>query len=278
MAPSRKVYDRTSTSMIDGLANGFRGRLREVLSPATLNQALGFMRTAMPSLSFGVSRVLGAVTRDTLTEGVRSTGTMMSRVLQSSTPLTDVTVMGRLVLARQAQLSQLRARSAETTVGNIGVAMSHALQHLPMQKASIGDLVNTAGESLDREWWRVERVVRTETSFAYNQAQADAMVVLSEDPVFRGKVYSRWCERITDLTGAPMDKKVGKDSIALHGQLARAGASFVMPQGADVNSKMIGMRWEHPPNRPNDRAVLCPWQADWGIPGWIIRAGRRVSL
>ena len=44
-----------------------------------------------------------------------------------------------------------------------------------------------------------------------------------------------------------------------------------------VNAQsLVGLAWPFPPNRPNDRSVLSPWMADWGVPGWRYDSGNRV--
>ncbi len=87
----------------------------------------------------------------------------------------------------------------------------------------------------------------------------------------------RWTELINDLTGQPLDNRVAKDSIAMHGQVAYPGHYFTMPAG-DVPHLMVGKQWLYPPNRPNDRAVLTPWMRGWGVPAWEYHGGVRLPL
>jgi hypothetical protein len=96
----------------------------------------------------------------------------------------------------------------------------------------------------------------------------------------------RWEEHCLP-TGEPLDDRVAVDSLALHGQLADAAGFFTMPATAPVADKkgqtmvpaaLVGLQWEFPPNRPNDRAVLSPWMSGWGVPAWEWVGGRRSWL
>lgn len=141
----------------------------------------------------------------------------------------------------------------------------------------------TAGQAIDRiqsvadmEWYQAERIVRTEQAWAYNATHADGILELSEDIP---DLMQRWTEFVSDSTMSPLDDRVGKDSIAMHGQLAPPGGRFTMPPGEPgVSSTLWGQSWLFPPNRPNDRAVLQPWRKHWGVPGWVYRGGEKIWM
>lgn len=121
----------------------------------------------------------------------------------------------------------------------------------------------------------VERIVLTETARAFNETQ-DTLV--RELALTTPSIMKRWTEKVSDTTWAPLDKKVAADSMAMHGQLARVDASFIMPKDDKVPAKIWGMQWSAPPNRPHDRAVLTMWDKQWGIPGWILDGDRKKWL
>lgn len=130
--------------------------------------------------------------------------------------------------------------------------------------------------AIDGEWWRAERIVRTETAWAFNATQMDATAEASKTFV---DMMMRWSELVADITLVKLDNRVGDDSVAMHGQLARPGAYFVMPlsnPGLKVSQSMVGQSWTQPPNRPNDRATLTPWRPGWGW-GWEYTNGRKVT-
>jgi hypothetical protein len=122
-------------------------------------------------------------------------------------------------------------------------------------------------------------------AYAFNSTHADG---IEESAKEIPELMQRWEENCND-SGAPLDDRVGVDSIAMHGQVAPAGGVFTMPATAPfatigdypttaVHKSLVGLSWQFPPNRPNDRACLMPWMADWGVPGWRYAGGRRVPL
>jgi hypothetical protein len=126
------------------------------------------------------------------------------------------------------------------------------------------------------EWWRAERIARTECSYAQNAASADAI----EDAATRlPGLMLRWNEHVDDATMRPLDNRVAPDSLAMHGIVAIAGGFFEMPISEQVDARRWGMKWNFPPNRPNDRAAASPWHPEWGdVPGFSVVAGHRVPF
>jgi len=153
----------------------------------------------------------------------------------------------------------------------------------------------TAFEAMDRvaatadtEFWRAERIVRTEQAWAFNATIRDGIAATAE--AVGGDLYMRWTEMVDDDSLEPLDDRVSADSIALHGQVARPGEQFTMPSSARgleirnrfgrsrVDPDMIGQGWDHPPNRPNDRSSVLPWRPGWDAPGWRCVGGVKVPV
>jgi len=126
----------------------------------------------------------------------------------------------------------------------------------------------------DAKWYQAERIVRTEQAWAYNATHADGVKSISTDIP---DMMMRWTEHVTDF-GQPLDNRVGQDSIVLHGQVAPAGGMFTMPPDPRVSASMWGESWAHPPNRPNDRAVLTAWRPSWGGLAWMFQGKSRQVL
>lgn len=168
--------------------------------------------------------------------------------------------MGPLVVSQQQTTERLRALLESQAKARLGVLAAAETE----PREGVTDVARGAQE----QWWRVERVVRTETSLAFNTAQHDGIVLLEQ--AHRG-VMKRWTERVDDTTRAPLDNKVGADSIAMHGQVTTPTGVFTMPKANNVDGRRWGMTFDFPPNRPNDRAILTPWVASWGVPGWVYR-------
>ena len=136
-------------------------------------------------------------------------------------------------------------------------------------------------DAVDGEWYRAERIVRTESAFAFNEGHREGIEEAATEVEGLGEFWSEYC----DEDGEPLDERVAVDSIAMTSQVAYPGGVFVMPARAPhpdasgntkVPPSLAGEEYTCPPNRPNDRSVLLPWAPDWGVPGWRWTGGRRV--
>ena len=150
-----------------------------------------------------------------------------------------------------------------------------------VQNETTTQAVQRVMDTADLNFWRAERIVRTETAFAAGAANYDGMIEAGKE---LDDLWMQWSEYVTD-DGVPRDDRVGEDSIAMNGQVAKVGEWFTfpstMPDGESVPKsceKMIGQTWDFPPNRPNDRSVLLPFRKSWGEPGWQWKSGRRVQV
>lgn len=92
-----------------------------------------------------------------------------------------------------------------------------------------------------RGW--AERIVRTEGMSAMNAGALEEIV----------EQRTRFPDLGKKLVET-FDKRTARDSYVAHGQVRAPGDYFT--DGA-------GRRYLHPPGRPNDRAVVIPWRAEW---------------
>jgi hypothetical protein len=244
LTPVMEEYDRQVGEAVVGLGRTFRGQTRELVSGGTLTQAMEWLRNWYDRF---VAPFEGGMALRVATQHLQMLGELREQSLRG---------VGTGVVERIMQ--QFEKTIVDPTI-------------------RVSDLISQTGEILDDSGWKVDRMVRTETSYAYNLAQHEAISRVGSIPGF-GQVWGRWTERVDDVTGAPYDNRVANDSLALHGQLAKPGALFVMPASPLVKADMIGKGWHHPPNRPNDRAVLTPWMRDWGVQGWMIQNGTRIAF
>jgi len=105
---------------------------------------------------------------------------------------------------------------------------------------------------LEQERWRAERIVRTETAFAHGRSKYDAMKRTSEE-LGEKKLYKRLIETL--------DNRTGDDSFVLHGQTVPIDEPFRWKHKRA--GSWVVTEYQHPPNRPNDRAVVIPWDPSW---------------
>lgn len=276
---TKDFYEIERKGVVNDLVKMFWGRTKETSSKTMFARMNQLLELRFVQAGQGLGRVFAGLTKENLSEGVRSTARFLSHVRRSPSPLDDVITVGKLVELRRAKIEELRARGAATTMHAVHRQILVDLRKMQrVGTPTIGELISKTDKQLDGAWWKIERIVKTETSATYNLAQQDGLLEIAKNPEFRGKLYKRWTELIDDLTGAPYDNRVADDSKALHGQIALPGGVFSMPPGAKVPSEFQGKSWSHPPNRPHDRAVLTPWMVDWGIPGWMLRNGKRIQL
>lgn len=276
--PVRRVYDHVAVGVHRGLTKMFAGKAREEATILEQNKVAAFMQKNRPHVARSLWNIFSAIARDTSVEGVRSAASVLGRILRSSTPLDDIALIDQIVTKRHTELNNLRQRSADSVSKSITDSARKKIMAVPEKGTRVSDLISDVDALMDRKWALVETVVRTDTSYAYNQAQVDGLAAIGAEDEFRG-VRGRWTELIDDLTGVPFDDRVAADSKAMHGQVALPNGVFTMPaNAANVQHALLGKSWKHPPNRPNDRAVLTPWMPSWGIPGWSLRGGRRIPL
>jgi len=93
-----------------------------------------------------------------------------------------------------------------------------------------------------------ERIVRTEVMGAQNRANWESIRTANE-------TLGDMCKIIS----CTFDARTGADSIAIHGQIRRPEEAF---------ESWFGM-FQHPPDRPNDRAVVVPHRISWPIPDYL---------
>ncbi len=241
------------------------------LTPVVLVHAARQLRGGLIHTARTMGEALSKSTQATLNEGYRATADAVRYVQQMATPLDNLATHTRVLMLRQHEIERLRRDSANGLAGDVHAVLLDRMQRVTMRGATVTELVDQVGELADAQAWRVDRLVITETSYAYNLAQSDAIEALSHEHEYRG-VMQRWTEHVTD-GGKPMDARVGADSIQMHGQVARPGGAFSAPAEWRIPGS-----WTHPPNRPRDRAVLTPWLRSWGVPAWMWQAGRRIDL
>jgi hypothetical protein len=162
-----------------------------------------------------------------------------------------------------------------------------------MTGESVAHVIDRVAEAQDTEWWRAERIVRTELAGAYNTTSADAF---KEAAAELPDLEMRWCEYVDDETLAAKDNRVAIDSIIMHGQIVKPGHQFRFPpesawpdevdwgdkdiekQVKRIPKHVLNGSWGAPPNRPNCRATVSPVRPHWGVWGWRLDNGQRVPV
>jgi hypothetical protein len=255
-------------------------------------------RAMLLDLEPRMTRVLGEASREAQVESIRSMVKTLALAelefegVTTPIPLTQAARMAGIIDKDRASLLRQHDVSVRTYgADSIAAAERHLALSFATQR-SYSETVAGLFDMVDQSRYRAERIVRSETSFAWNAAHATALDDASE--IIPG-LFRRWVEYVSDTTGAPLDGRVANDSLVLHGQVAftpSEGATmearstllvggiggFTMPNDGRVNAKLWGRRYAHPPNRPNDRSRIVGWKVDWPIPAYMVVNGQRMDV
>jgi hypothetical protein len=285
----RKLYDQIGGELDRKIAALVRNRKGQTFTAYEARQLRAQVTQAQYTLAREMSGNLNNVDIEAQREAVKGVARDLTRLERKFSgselvlPIQEVARFRGIVDKRKTSLLTMHKES----IGNYGVRTVKKMEQQLAMSLSTGE---TTGDAVDRlmttfhgEYWQAERIYRTETAWVFNMTQTDALDDASgEIP----DLCKRWNEHVNDVTGEPMDDRVAVDSLAIHGQVARPAGLFTMPAIAphpdakghvDVPDALIGHRWEAPPCRPNDRAVITPWRPHWDVPGWFYRGGRRIT-
>lgn len=264
-----RAYEREQRAIIREIAEAYRGRGGEALDARTRRAIAARLRRAQVETARRLADQLTTTHSFAHAQSLRGLARLVGRLegqaLDEAPRLQ--TLLNRPQVGRGVQ--RLAARQAAAAV----TAQEAALVRALAEGHTVAAALRGAEQAALAEGWRMARAARTEAAYAYNAAISEGVEILEEEvPGLR----ARWTEHVDDSTWAPLDDKVAADSIALHGQVRGEHGSFIMPN--DGPADLVGKTYDHPPNRPNDRAVLTPWHRSWGIPAYEVRDGRKVWL
>jgi hypothetical protein len=182
----------------------------------------------------------------------------MSRRISGTTPVLDLERGSQLRgLVRDVDSSLLRRHSIQigTWTQNAVLGMEQNLSVGFMSGkpvySMIEDLMAENG-LMASERYKAERIVRTEGSFSHGTARFNA-IRRARDELGDEKMQKRLVETFDDRTG--------DDSFLLHGQTVPVDQPFTY-KFKSQGSWMVKL-YQHPPNRPNDRAVVIAWDPTW---------------
>lgn len=277
IAPVRALYDEMLRDLEIKLGASASGsftaqQLRGYIAQIKLG-LVRLIRSSGEAVEDGADRVGIHAARTMLLDSAalehHFTGAILSIPLLQSARLKGLVADKTSSLLRVHERSM--ARYGTSLVRRFESALGTSLGQGESQTQAIDRISDLGGMA----WYGAERIVRTEMSFAASASAREAADEQAEE--LDGDMWSRWTEHVNDA-GAPLDERVGVDSMAMHGQVASPGGMFTQPpmspSGRLVSESLIGEQWACPPNRPNDRAVLVPWRASWGIPAWRWDGGR----
>lgn len=280
IGPVKKLYE----DMLEEIASKLKVTQSATFGHQQLQGMMAQVRLGLASVQRGIG---DAVASSAAEVGVHAARTILTDAARLESHFTGAVIplplleAGRLRGLVDGRISSLM-RVHVSSMARYGTQLTGRIESELASSLSMGENHSTAIDRVmkvgDLEWHKAERIVRTEMSFSANASARDASEEMADE--LDGDMWMRWSEHVTDA-GQPLDDRVGVDSEAMNGQVAPPGGMFTQPpmspQGEAVQDSLVGQQWECPPNRPNDRAVLVPWRASWGIPGWQWE-GRRVPV
>jgi hypothetical protein len=110
--------------------------------------------------------------------------------------------------------------------------------------------IASKGGVFDREWYRAERIVRTEGSYSYHAVNQRCMEEVSHE-------VPGMMKRLV----ATKDAREGEDSKQLDGQTVPVNQPFVWMKKTKHGVERV--EYQFPPNRPQDRETTVPWRQDY---------------
>jgi hypothetical protein len=150
--------------------------------------------------------------------------------------------------------SAVSASWAASTIAAIERVMANAVMTGKPLHQTVQEVAGRTGV-LANEKWKAERIVRTESQYSHGAVKQQTMEQIKQDT---GEVLmKRLIEHIDDRTG--------DDSFIIHGQTVPVNQPFTWKR--KVRGSWVTESFMHPPNRPNDRSVVIPWDPKWVASG-----------
>lgn len=254
-------------TIYEGARRDLAERLRAAGGPTSekataiqLRAMIAQIDSAMEALGRRVAGHLGSMSTDIATMGARQTIDEYLKLEQhyrGTTPVLDIERAGvfrgmvdgveKSLLRRHSIVAQTWSASQ---VGDMERSLSVGVLSGKPLEDMIDQIVGEQG-LLERERYRAERIVRTEGMYTHGVAKHEAMRRTNESGI-----PIRWKRLIETF-----DDRTGDDSFVLHGQTVPVDQPFVWQKKRKGGWERV--EYMHPPNRPNDRAVVIPWDIEW---------------
>jgi len=258
-----------------GIAAALGLRSGDVIPPGSLRKIRPYVERSQKNLAGITHTELNAVLTETRAESISAMRAVVAVYERAeSTPLDDPRVQARMASVQTMPGGTPREFLVRATQ-RIASDIQDVIRRGIVREHTVGETLGNVDAMLEGSWWRIDRIARTESSYAYSSVADEGVKALAKESPDIGK---RWVEHVSDTTGAPLDNRVALDSIVMHGQVTTANGVFTMPNDDRVDARMWGMSWDFPPNRPNDRSVLEVFSPRWGVPGWEYVVGKRVPI
>lgn len=282
VAVLKRLYDQGQAELVAALFQLVRAERKvEPLSIFQLRQLMLKVREHQARLATTLAAQIAPISREAQAEGIRQIDRTITKLEREFTgalitlPVLEVATFNELIDKRDPALQTAHRRSLAHAATLLTKKIEEALTVAVAAKEAPSEAMSRVQDVLEDAWWLHARPIRTGLAAAFNFGHTEAVDMASDGVT---DLYKRWTELVDDVTGAPLDNRVGKDSIVLHGQVAKPKNVFTMPPDPRCHPSWWGQTWTQSPNRPNDRSVTMPWRPQWGIPGWEWNGSSRVPI
>jgi len=139
--------------------------------------------------------------------------------------------------------------SVDTYSASLRSKLSEGISDMVIARESSETFIDKLSNFFVGEEWRLRRIVRTELHGIYGRAKIDSMGVVRDEymPELKKTLYH------------PMDSRTGADSVYA------ASKNLIVDIDQPFKYKWKGKDREFmaPPDRPNDRSILIPYDPSW---------------
>lgn len=244
-------------------------RLRRAAGGPRSERATAVQLRAMIAQADGVLEVLGGRVERHLADVGKTAAQLgarhavdeykaLERHFTGTTPVLDLERSAAMRgLVSDAESSLLRRYHLVSRTWSLGAisAMEQRLSVGVLAGKPVEEMIDdvmSAGGVLDGERYKAERIVRTEAAFAHGRVKFEAM---------RATARELGDDRLQKRLISTFDDRTGDDSFLLHGQTVPIDEPFRWKHRVGGSWKVT--EYMHPPNRPNDREVVIPWDPSW---------------
>jgi hypothetical protein len=261
----REIYRRSAEELQEKLARLARIGRGQVFGAHHIRLVQAQVSQGVHELERGIKEVLvdrGAVGLKLAPEHVVEAANALHDVFGSPTPIVQAEQAGvfqNLYRGVPPSLLDRFEKSSRLYGQPVVQGIRDALSLAIVQKESLDQAVDrVAGTSgiFRGQRWRAERIVRTELSWGYGVAKQRGMEVLRDQHV----------PGLQKRLVATHDNRTGLDSLELDGQTVDVDKPFVWHVKNAKGRVKRTVLYMQPPNRPNDREVVIPWNPGWPDP------------
>jgi len=155
--------------------------------------------------------------------------------------------------SKHPEFGEVRLREFRKSLNRYGAAAVKATEDALARNVLLGqpwwdardDVRRAVRGAVSSQDWRVDRILRTETSAVYNGTMLATLQ--SEDSAD---------DPMNKRLAATFDAATALDSVLLDGQ--------IQPVGKPFYDSYHGFEYMAPPNRPNDREIVIGWRSSYG--------------